>query len=114
MIRRVSSEYVPVAILTDVYGVDYEQQRRHLLRKYGIDLVDGSQPNEGMKTRRMERKEVELIMGDGNGQVGIFTWREKNRRKVCELKQLISLSPSIYSTHFLYCAPASILRVSPL
>lgn len=60
----------------------YEQQRRHLLRKYGIDLVDGSQPIEGTKTRRMEKKEVELIMGHGNGQGGIFTWREKNRRKL--------------------------------
>jgi len=85
MIRRVSSDdYVPLA-LTNASGLDYEQQRRHLLRKYGIDLVDGSQPIEGTKTRRMEKKEVELIMGHGNGQGGIFTWREKNRRKVCDL-----------------------------
>ena len=85
MIRRVSSDdYVPLA-LTNVSGLDYEQQRRHLLHKYGIDLVDGSRPIEGTKTRRMEKKEVELIMGHGNGPDGIFTWREKNRRKVCDL-----------------------------
>lgn len=30
----------------------------------------------------MDRKDVELLMGDGNGQSGIFTWREKNRRKL--------------------------------
>lgn len=32
----------------------------------------------------MDRKQVELLMG-GEGQGGVFTWREKNRRKVCEL-----------------------------
>jgi len=30
----------------------------------------------------MDRREVELLLGDGNGQGGIFTWREKNRRKL--------------------------------
>lgn len=29
----------------------------------------------------MDRKDVEKIMGDGPG--GVFTWREKNRKKVC-------------------------------
>jgi len=28
----------------------------------------------------MDRKDVEMIMGTGQG--GIFTWREKNSRKV--------------------------------
>ncbi|KAL4080316.1 kinase-like domain-containing protein, partial [Scleroderma yunnanense] len=60
----------------------YEQQRSHLLHKHGIDLDDGSGPIEGTKTRRMDKKEIELLMGDGNGQGGLFTWREKNRRKV--------------------------------
>jgi len=30
----------------------------------------------------MDPKEVELLMGGGEGQGGIFTWREKNRRKL--------------------------------
>jgi len=30
----------------------------------------------------MDPKEVENLMGGGEGQGGIFTWREKNRRKV--------------------------------
>src|SRR4051794_29479012 len=58
---------------------DYEQQRRDLLRKHGIDLEDG---NGGtIKTKRMDRKEADRIMGEGPG--GVFTWREKNRKKVC-------------------------------
>jgi protein-serine/threonine kinase len=52
------------------------------LRKHGIDLDDGNSLTDGTRTRRMDRKEVELLLGDGNGQGGIFTWREKNRRKV--------------------------------
>ncbi|KAH7929884.1 kinase-like protein [Leucogyrophana mollusca] len=60
----------------------YEQQRRHLLHKHGIDLDDSNGIADGTKTRRMDRKDVELLMGDGNGQGGVFTWREKNRRKL--------------------------------
>ena len=37
---------------------------------------------DAKKTRRMDPKEVELLMGGGDGQGGIFTWREKHRRKV--------------------------------
>ncbi|KAI0051243.1 kinase-like protein [Auriscalpium vulgare] len=58
----------------------YEQQRLHLLRKHGIDLEDHSL-GDGTRTKRMDRKEVELLMG-GDGQGGIFTWRERNRRKL--------------------------------
>ena len=54
-----------------------------LLRKHGIDLEDGNGMADGRKTKRLNRKEIEALMGDGNGQDGIFTWREKNRRKVC-------------------------------
>lgn len=36
---------------------------------------------DGRKTKRLNRKEVEALMGNG-GQGGIFTWREKNRRKL--------------------------------
>lgn len=59
-------------------SLDYEQQRRDLLRKHGIDLEDGNQ--DGAKTRRIDRKDLEKIMGEGPG--GVFTWREKNRKKV--------------------------------
>ena len=63
----------------DGYGsIDYEQQRRDLLRKHGIDLEDGNQ--DGTKTRRLDRKDFEKIMGEEPG--GVFTWREKNRKKV--------------------------------
>ncbi|KAG1734710.1 kinase-like domain-containing protein [Suillus paluster] len=60
----------------------YEQQRRQLLHKHGIDLEDSNGIGDGTRTKRMDRKDVELLMGDGNGQSGIFTWREKNRRKL--------------------------------
>jgi protein-serine/threonine kinase len=59
----------------------YEQQRRALLKKHGIDLELG----EGKKTKRMKREDVERIMGkewvewvqEGNG---VLTWRDKNRK----------------------------------
>ncbi|KAI0785612.1 kinase-like protein [Abortiporus biennis] len=62
----------------------YEQQRLHLLHKHGIDLESnfGVGPLDGMRTKRLDRKEVERLMGGGDGQGGIFTWREKNRRKL--------------------------------
>lgn len=60
---------------------DYEQQRRDLLHKYGIDLDDGASLPEHNKTKRLARKEVDRIMGGQNGE-GVFTWREKNRKKV--------------------------------
>ncbi|KAF8894073.1 kinase-like protein [Infundibulicybe gibba] len=60
----------------------YEQQRLHLLHKHGIDLEDGSSLSDDKKTRRMDRREVERLMGGGDGQGGVFTWREKNRRKL--------------------------------
>ncbi|KAJ6527195.1 hypothetical protein DFH09DRAFT_1186904 [Mycena vulgaris] len=37
----------------------------------------------------MDRKGVKLLMGGGEGQGGVFTWREKNRRKVNLLFGLI-------------------------
>lgn len=36
---------------------------------------------DGTKTRRMDRKDVAQLMG-GDGVSGVFTWREKHRRKV--------------------------------
>ncbi|GBE81094.1 Serine/threonine-protein kinase CBK1 [Sparassis crispa] len=61
----------------------YEQQRLHLLHKYGIDLEDSpASQSDGMRTRRMDRKDVERLMGGDDGQGRIFTWREKNSRKL--------------------------------
>ncbi|CUA77053.1 LATS, large tumor suppressor [Rhizoctonia solani] len=55
----------------------YEQQRRDLLHKHGIDLEDGE--TRGHKNaRRMDKSEAERAMG---GE-GLFTWREKNRKKL--------------------------------
>lgn len=58
---------------------DYEQQRLHLLRKHGIDLEDSL--GDGTRTKRLDRLDIDKLMG-GDGKGGIFTWREKNRRKV--------------------------------
>ena len=63
-------------------AADYEQQRLHLLHKHGIDLEDNFAPSDGTRTKRLDRKEVERLMGGNDGQGGIFTWRERNRRKV--------------------------------
>lgn len=62
--------------------IDYEQQRQHLLHKHGIDLEDPIGIADGRKTKKMDPKEVEALMGGGQGQGGIFTWRERHRRKV--------------------------------
>lgn len=37
---------------------------------------------DGMRTKRMDRKDIELLMGGGDGEGGLFTWREKHGRKV--------------------------------
>ena len=55
-----------------------------MLRKHGIDLGDSNGIADGRKTKRMDPKEIEMLMGGGEGQGGIFTWREKNRRKVSD------------------------------
>ncbi|KAH9931119.1 kinase-like protein [Epithele typhae] len=60
----------------------YEQQRLHLLHKHGIDLEESSGLGDGTRTKRLDRKEVERLMGGGDGQGGVFTWREKHRRKL--------------------------------
>lgn len=66
----------------DAPHADYEQQRLHLLRKHGIDLEDSYGMSNGKKTKRMSRHDVEILMGGGDGPEGLFTWREKHRRKV--------------------------------
>ncbi|EDR11902.1 uncharacterized protein LACBIDRAFT_246709, partial [Laccaria bicolor S238N-H82] len=54
------------------------------LSDFGLatDLHWAHDTSYGKKTKRMDPKEVELLMGGGAGQGGIFTWREKNRRKL--------------------------------
>jgi hypothetical protein len=58
-----------------INSLDYEQQRKDLLHKYGIDLADG----KTKKSKKMDRKALDEIMGED--PEGIFTWREKNRKK---------------------------------
>ena len=49
-----------------------------MLRKHGIDLEDSL--SDGARTKRLDRSDIDKLMG-GDGKGGIFTWREKNRRK---------------------------------
>ena len=49
------------------------------MRKHGIDLEDSTR-GDGSRPKRLDRKDLDTLMGDGRG--GIFTWREKHRRKV--------------------------------
>ncbi|EJT97277.1 kinase-like protein [Dacryopinax primogenitus] len=63
----------------------YEQQRKSLLRKYGIDLADRNDFDDSVPSRRLDPKQVENIMGGEQGREGIFTWRERNRKKVRSL-----------------------------
>ncbi len=59
---------------------DHEQQRLHLMRKHGI-YVEYNPPGDGSRTKRLDRKDFDALMV-GDGRSGIFTWREKNSRKV--------------------------------
>lgn len=111
--RRVRNDYLSSTDLPPFLcrcSLDYEQQRLHLLHKHGIDLEDGNGIANGTKTKRMNRKEVEMLMGGGEGQGGVFTWREKNSRKVrCHKIGIFSLILIV-----LPYAVACILRVSDI
>jgi hypothetical protein len=87
--------------------IDYEQQRLHLLHKHGIDLEDINGIVDGRKTKYMDRREVELLMGGGDGERGVFTWREKNCRKVMSH---FSYRPGLVINHLGF--PARIFSVS--
>ena len=50
------------------------------MRKHGIDLEVNSLGDDP-RIKRLDRKGLDALMG-GDGRSGIFTWREKNRRKV--------------------------------
>ena len=80
-------------ILTQMRA-DYEQQRLHLMRKHGIDLEDNSL-GDGSRTKRLDRKDFDALMGGDGQSGGIFTWREKNRRKVRTIIASCSPSPLI-------------------
>ncbi|KAI3618650.1 agc ndr protein kinase [Moniliophthora roreri] len=94
----------------------YEQQRLHLLHKHGIDLEDTNGIADGRKTKRLDRREIEKLMGGGDGSGGLFTWREKNRRKVASLieyqnsDRLTALfTARIFSVSAMSCATSLIL-----
>lgn len=76
------------------------------MRKHGIDLEDTTR-GDGLRPKRLDRKDLDALMG-GDGQGGIFTWREKNRRKVstvpCSLDILV---PVLIASH----TSAGIFRV---
>ena len=72
--------------------LDYEQQRKDHFRKHRIDLEDGNGLSEDDNRRQMERKEVDQLTGAEDGQ-GVFTWREKNRKKVSPVMR-VSIDPS--------------------
>lgn len=74
----------PVRLLTDTLffrssfrSVDYEAQRRDLLKRHGIDLEEPGTPRAGAK--RLDRKGTEEVFG---GEQGLLTWRDKNRKKL--------------------------------
>ncbi|KAJ9109026.1 hypothetical protein QFC21_000352 [Naganishia friedmannii] len=58
----------------------YDQQRRALLKRHGIDLEEPSKT----KVRTLKRREVEALLGQewlDQGQ-GMLTWRDNKRRKM--------------------------------
>ena len=74
--------------LIEAVLTDYEQQRKELLKKHGIDLDDPNGIADGKKTKKMNPRDIEKLMGTGDGEGGIFTWREKNRKKACSLSSM--------------------------
>ena len=73
------------------------------MRKHGIDLEDATR-GDGSRPKRLDRKDLDALMGDGRG--GIFTWREKNRRKVSTVQYLIDfivLSIAAYVSWHIPC-----------
>jgi hypothetical protein len=59
-------------------------------------LEDGNGISDGNRTKRMRRRDVDRLMGGENGE-GVFTWRERNRKKV--LLSLINHLP--FHAHWL-------------
>lgn len=81
-------------------GAYYDQQRRNLLHKHGIDLEDTARHRNGIEidtvkamkagatqnAPQLSDKALHQLMSDRNADgspcTHVFTWREKNRRKV--------------------------------
>ena len=82
-------------------GAYYDQQRKHLLKKHGIDLEDGAAKRRpgaagavagaGGKPARtaggaLNEKELKDIMSDrnedGTPMTHVLTWRDKNKKKI--------------------------------
>ena len=59
------------------------------MRKHVIDLEDTTR-GDGSRPKRLDRKDLDALMGDGRG--GIFTLREKNRRKVSTVQYSIDFN----------------------
>jgi hypothetical protein len=57
------------------------------MRKNGIDLEDNPLGDDS-QTKRLDRKDFDALMG-GDGQSGIFTWREKKSRKLRTITVLV-------------------------
>ena len=77
------------------------------MRKHGIDLEDNP-VSDGSRTKRLDRKDLDALMG-GDGRSGIFTWREKNRRKVKAIALVLARSSHISDSMHL---SVGLLRVS--
>ena len=56
-------------------GVYYEQQRRGLLKKFGLDLEDGRAPPT-------DRFDLDMPMGKVDPAESVLTFRDRNRRKI--------------------------------
>lgn len=68
-------------------GAYYEQQRRQLLRKHGIDLDEGPalHANTGKRfnaTLDVDFSDIPVVDGERPGHKGVLTWRDKNRKKL--------------------------------
>jgi hypothetical protein len=75
------------------------------MRKHGIDLEDNSL-GDGSRTKRLDRKDLDALMG-GDDRGGIFTWREKNRRKV---RFILALARPSHLSHSM-CPSVGVFRV---
>ncbi|PWN31209.1 kinase-like protein [Meira miltonrushii] len=79
-------------------GAYYDQQRKNMLKKHGIDLEDSGTARAGMNPGRggagtrgkadgtLTDKELKDVMSDrhddGTPLTHVLTWREKNRKKI--------------------------------
>jgi serine/threonine-protein kinase LATS1/2 len=82
-------------------GAYYDQQRKNLLKKHGIDLEDSTAARNGMRSNapiqsngkatgkkggQLDKGELEDIMSDRNADgtplTHVLTWRERNKKKI--------------------------------